>query len=219
MEPKIVTVSPSAFGFLYEECPSCYYHEALGLRKRPRTPFLTIFTSIDLAMKEHFDSRLWHRLAEDGQRFRIISQGRWVKSQPIPIAGGENQLVIRGIYDSMIAFEHEARSICDFKTSPVNPALVAKYTRQLHSYAFALEHPAVGNPISIERLGLAVFEPQTFTANGAEAATLGGRFAWIDMPRDDGALGVFLEDVGRLLSGAPPSPSPACACCSYRDAA
>jgi hypothetical protein len=161
-------------------------------------------------MKEHFDSRLWHRLAEDGPRFRIVSQGRWVKSQPIPIAGGEMQLIIRGIYDSMIAFEDEARGICDFKTSPVKPALVGKYARQLHSYAFALEHPAVG---------LAVFEPQTFTANDAKAATLRGRFAWIDVSRDDGAFGIFLEDIGRLLGGAPPPPSPACAFCSYREAA
>jgi len=197
MEPKIITVSPSAFGFLYEECASCYYHEALGLRKRPRTPFPAIFTAIDLAMKEHFDSRPWHRPTQDGPRFRIVAQGRWVKSQPIPVAGGELELVIRGIYDSLIAFEDEGRGICDFKTSPVKPALVGKYGRQLHSYAFALEHPAAGNPMTIDRLGLAVFEPQTFTADGAKAATLGGRFAWIDVPRDDDAFGTFLEDVGR----------------------
>lgn len=219
MIPTTVTVSPSGFGFLYEECQSCYYHEALGIRKRPRTPFPTVFTTIDRAMKQHFESRIWHRLGERGLHFRMLSQGRWVKSAPIALPGTGVQLVIRGLYDSLIAFEDERRAICDFKTSPVRSELIGKYARQLHSYAHALEHPADGPSQTINTLGLAVFEPEHFSSNDLDAATLRGRFAWLAVERDDAAFSAFLWDVAVLLAGPPPEPNPDCGFCAYREAA
>jgi len=169
-------------------------------------------------MKQHFDSRIWHRLGP-GQQFRMVSQGRWVKSAPIVVPGTGVQLVIRGLYDSLIAFEDERRAICDFKTSPVRAELVGKYARQLHSDAYALEHPADGPAQPTDTLGLAVFEPEHFSSNDVDSATLRGRFAWLEVERDDAAFSAFLREVATLIAGEPPAPSPTCGFCAYREAA
>jgi hypothetical protein len=48
---KTVSVSPSSFGFLYDDRKACFYLDAHRIAKRPRAPFPAIFNTIDLAMK------------------------------------------------------------------------------------------------------------------------------------------------------------------------
>lgn len=217
MPNQIITLAPSGFGFLYEECQTCYYYESLGIRKRPRTPFPAIFSTIDLAMKRHFSSADWH--GGDDWRFRIVSQGRWVKSCAIEFPEVPVSLAIRGSYDSLIAFESAEHAVCDFKTSAIRPNLVPKYARQLHAYALALEQPAVGAPIRIDRLGLGVFEPNCFSSEADQRAILGGKLGWLEIPKEHESFRSFLREVAILLSGDPPPPNEACGFCAYREAA
>jgi hypothetical protein len=170
-------------------------------------------------MKRYFESREWHRFECGGEAFRVVSRGRWVASAPIPIPGTDISLVIRGIYDSLITFHDDAHAVCDFKTSPVRPNLVDKYRRQLNAYAMALERPAKGEPQSIDRLGLAVFEPSSFASTEAQSATLGGRLLWVEVDRDMEAFFAFLTDVATLLAGPEPEANPTCTFCNYRRAA
>lgn len=218
MENRIVTVSPSSFAFLVEECPKCYYLETLKVRKRPRTPFPAIFTAIDLAMKRHFESAVWHTVARNEKRFRIENQGKWVESAPYHVPGTDLALVIRGVYDSCVLFEDGTRAICDFKTSPVRPELATKYSRQLHAYAWALENPAHGEPLEVHSMGLAVFEPQFFAANETDGGILRGNLSWIEILRDR-EFETFLGTTGTLLAGNEPASSPGCTFCAYHEAA
>ena len=155
-------VSPSSFGFLADECPRCYYHEVHGMKKRPRMPFPAIFSQIDSAMKTHLSNGS-HILDSSLPAMTIEDQGRRVISRPIPIAGTDTNLVIRGNYDSLVAFDDDALGVVDWKTTRVRPDLVAKYGRSLHAYAYAIEHPAEKAARRIGRLGLGVFEPNHFS--------------------------------------------------------
>jgi len=209
-------VSPSAFGFLYDECPACYYHAVHGLRRRPRTPFPSIFTAIDRAMKTHFSRPGWHSIAGERRRFRVVAQDGWVRSAPIPVRGHDLTLTIRGTFDSVVQFEDRRVVLCDWKTAPVKVELVPKYSRQLHAYVFALEHPALDSFRRIDEIGLGVFEPSAFASSADAPASLTGAFTWLPMPRDDAGFARFLQDVGQLL-GRPtaPPPSPTCGFCAY----
>jgi len=214
-----LVVSPSAFGFLYEECPACYYNTVHGLRRRPQTPFPSIFTSIDRAMKDHFDGPGWHSISGERRRFRVKMQDGRVRSAPIPVHGHDLTLTIRGTLDSVLQFEDGQCALCDWKTAPVRVDLLPKYSRQLHAYTFALEHPALDRVWQIDELGLGVFEPAAFDAGRGAPASLIGGLTWLSVQRDDAAFARFLQTVGQLLAKptAPP-PSPTCQFCAYRAA-
>ena len=216
---KDLIVSPSSFGFLYEECPACYYNTVHGLLRRPQTPFPSIFTQIDRAMKQHFSTPGWHSVTGERRRFKVVAHDGWVRSAPIPIRGYDLTLTIRGTFDSVLRFEDGRHALCDWKTAPIKPELLPKYSRQLHAYVYALEHPAFDVDRRIDELGLGIFEPLAFDLPAGTAANLSGQMIWLPMHRDGVAFASFLQDVGRLLAlPDAPAPSPNCAFCAYRAA-
>ena len=180
-------VSPSTFGFLYDECQRCFYLDTHRLRKRPRSPFPTIFSTIDLSIKPISRDHC-NVICGLNHKFRIESKGKWVRSSPLSSSDGGLPLVINGFYDSVLTLRDGSRAICDFKTSPVKPDLVSRDARQLHGYAWALERPQSGLPQRIHRLGLGVFNPTTFYLKGRKSASLSGKFKWVEIPRDDYCL-------------------------------
>lgn len=212
-------LSPSSFGFLADECSRCYYLEAHGLRKRPRTPFPAIFSQIDSAMKAHLAEGS-HVLDPTLPPLRIVAQGRRVVSRPIQIPGSDIDLVIRGSYDSLVSFEDGVLGVVDWKTTRVRPDLVEKYGRSLHAYAYAIEHPAVDAARTIGRLGLGVFEPNHFAYADGGVARLDGSFSWIDIPRDHHEFRLFIRRIGSLLAGeTAPRASYGCGFCAYAEVA
>lgn len=214
-----LVVAPSAFGFLYDECKACYYNQVHGIRKRPRTPFPSIFNTIDHAMKAHLAATQCNCFNGDGRSFAVESQGRWVLSTPIPIDDTDLSIVIRGSYDTVLRFANGRSALCDLKTAPVKAELVSKYSRQLHGYTLALECPARGSALLVDELGLAVFEPSTFAMSGVEAS-LSGTMTWLPVDRDDAAFHHFIQEVGQLLAApVAPAPAPDCGFCIYREAA
>lgn len=112
--------------------------------------------------------------------------------------------------------------LCDFKTAPVKPEYLDKYWVQLHAYAYALEHPAPGSlhVSTVDRLGLAVFEPGVFSYDTNGGAALSGPMRWIDLARDDDRFISFLSDVAKVIEAVePPASSRSCGFCRYRLAA
>ncbi|MBV8223115.1 MAG: PD-(D/E)XK nuclease family protein [Candidatus Eremiobacteraeota bacterium] len=216
---KDLIVSPSSFGFLYEECPACYYNTVHGLLRRPQTPFPSIFTQIDRAMKQHFSGPGWHSVSGERRRFKVIAHDGWVRSSPIPVRGHDLTLTIRGTFDSVLRFEDGHHALCDWKTAPVKVDLLPKYSRQLHAYTFALGHPAIDQIQRLDELGLGVFEPAAFDSSAGSPASLTGGLTWLPMDRDDLAFARFIQAVGQLLAlPAAPPPAPTCGFCAYRAA-
>jgi hypothetical protein len=71
----------------------------------------------------------------------------------------------------------------------------------------------------ITKLGLLVFEPDSFCNKSVNAASLEGNMKWIEIPRDDGSFLEFLAEVMSVLEQpSPPGGAPSCEWCQYRDA-
>ena len=53
-EPGWLSLAPSDFAFLWDECTRCFYLKVVRREGRPRTPFPNVFGTIDRAMKRHY---------------------------------------------------------------------------------------------------------------------------------------------------------------------
>jgi hypothetical protein len=111
----------------------------------------------------------------------------------------------------------------DFKTSQPSPAHIGFYGRQLHAYAYALEHPApkaLGlHPV--KRLGLLYLDPVDIDhLPDQRRITYGGEVTWTEIPLEMERFMDFMSGVLTVLAQPePPPPSEGCAFCAYREEA
>ena len=223
MSNRCWKLSPSDFAFLWEECPRCFYLEVVRGFPRPRPAMPKVFTQIDEQMKACCEGRRTETLAPDMPAGVFEFGERWVESQPIDVylPDAVHRCLIRGRFDTVVRLDDGGYAVVDFKTSERRADHVPLYARQLHAYAYALEHPAPGafalGPVT--RLGLLVFEPEKFAREAGGQGTLTGGLSWIEIPRDDGMLFGFLAEVLSVLERPePPGGAPLCDWCVYRDA-
>ncbi len=214
-------LSPSDLTFLWDECPRCFYLKVgMGIN-RPPTAFPRIFGKIDLLMKRLFQDKDTGDLAPELPPGRILFGERWVESLPIALPGSQ-PVFIRGKFDSVVAFDDGSYGVVDFKTSEPSPKHIPFYGRQLHAYAYALEHPAPGKlslqPIS--RLGLLCVEPIDITRDDTRRISYVGDVTWLEIPKEEAGFLAFIGQVIDLLSlPEPPPAAENCGFCQYRAAA
>jgi len=159
-----------------------------------------------------------HAFGSGQPKFQIAYPSQMVTSLPVVLEKRQVQLVIRGLFDSVVEFENGELAVCDFKTATVKNEYHDKYGRQLHGYAYALQHPA-GTSLAIpdvKRLGLGVFEPAAFKLDPQAGAALLGGTSWIEIPYNDASFMAFLDEVAAVLERSePPPPDLGCAFCRY----
>jgi hypothetical protein len=215
-------LSPSDLTFLWDECPRCFYLKVRHQLAQPQRPMAAIYNRIDRAMKLYYRGRraedVHHSLPEGVVEF----DDRWVESAPYTSENGGHSCYFRGKFDSVIRFADGSYAVIDFKTSEPRPEHVPFYGRQLHAYAYAMEHPAAGGlrlgPVT--RLGLVCIEPDALERSDDGRMALLGQATWLEIPRDDAAFFAFVEEVlARLAGDAPPPADPRCLWCRYREAA
>jgi hypothetical protein len=217
---RLFTLSPSEFGFLWQECKRCYYLKVTQKYARPGI-FPKIFTVIDNQMRQRFEKQRTEKVAPELPPGVFDCRDQWVQSAPISIAGRGTLCVVRGKLDALVRFDDGSFAVVDFKTSSQSDRNVATYTRQLSAYAYALENAAPGQTSvrPVRRLGLLVFDPQSFSSE-KKTAELAGTLTWAEIPRDDKAFLDFLNEVAAVLDlPAAPPPTPGCTWCGYREAA
>ena len=91
----------------------------------------------------------------------------------------------------------------DLKTTVPKLDHVATYARQLHAYAWALEHPASDLPARVSSRGVLCIQPDSYEAQGTRAGLLGA-IRWVPVQRDDQG---FLEFLVGVMSVLPPPPA------------
>src|SRR5262245_24913680 len=79
-------LAPSDFAFLYAQCPYCFVMKVRYGRARPRTPFPSVFSRIDAAMKERYFAGRAEDLI-DGLPAGVIGGSEWVKSEDMWLPG------------------------------------------------------------------------------------------------------------------------------------
>jgi CRISPR/Cas system-associated exonuclease Cas4 (RecB family) len=219
MNMNTYKLSPSDLTFLWDECKRCFYLKVVHKIARPSAPFPAIFTRIDGLMKDFFAGKNTHEIFPGLPPGLVQFGEKWVESQPISLPEHSSICYIRGKFDTVVRFDDSSYGVVDFKTSTPKPTHLAFYGRQLHAYAYALEHAEVSkfslSPIS--RLGLLVVEPNEMerTADGRIAYL--GEVTWQEVPRDEAAFLLFLGEVMSVLEQpTPPEPAEKCAYCQYR---
>ena len=223
MTRRCWTLSPADLTALWEECPRCFYLDVVRGFPRPRPAPPAVIARIDAQLKACVDGRRTETLAPEMPAGVFELDERWVESRPLDVHLPDTVLhcLVRGRLDTVVRLDDGGWAVVDFKTSERAPERVALDARQLHAYAWALEHPAPGalalGPVT--RLGLLLFEPEKFAREGDGLGALTGGLSWIEIPRDDAMLFGFLAEVLSVLERAePPGGAPLCEWCVYRDA-
>jgi len=214
----IYNLSPSDLTFLWDECKRCFYLK-VKYKILFRGPFPGMFGKMgDLTSNFYLDkpsSEISPELPAGFVKFRE----KWVKSAPISFPDTTTQCIIKGRFDAIMAFEDGSYGIIDYKTSDASKEKAAFYSRQLSTYAYALENPAPGaQSISpITRLGLFIITPNRYERMRNGELAFVTRTTWMEVPRDDATFLALLGEIVRLLDmPTPPDPAEDCGLCNYR---
>jgi hypothetical protein len=181
-----------------------------------------IFLQIDRLMTAYFQGQPTSALSHNLPAGVVRHGQKWVESRPVTFPHHSHGCYLRGRLDTVLAFDDGGYAVVDYKTSRPRPYHVTFYSRQLHAYAYALEHPAPGklHLAPVTRLGLLVFEPSALDRVGGERLGYLGEVTWLEVAKDDGRFLAFLDEVlGVLEQPAPPAGRDDCPWCAYRDAA
>jgi hypothetical protein len=214
-------LSPSMLTFFWDECPRCFYLQVVKGISRPPAAFPKVFSRIDSLMKRLFADQPASKVSPDLPPGKITLQGKWVTSESINFPGIDAACYIKGAFDSVISFDDGTYAVVDFKTSQPSPAHIGFYGRQLHAYAYALEHPApkaLGlHPV--ERLGLLYLDPVDIDHSPDHHRIIyGGEVSWVQIPLQMEKFKEFMSGVLSLLSlKEPPPPAESCFYCAYRE--
>jgi hypothetical protein len=212
-------LSPSDFAFLHDECARCFYLKVRHDVPRPRTPMASIYKQTEGAIITRLRSEELSSIVGGAPRGCVRYGERWVRSHVITFPDLRSTCFISGKFDLLVDLQAGGYAVPDIKMSKVKDPYLVKYGRQLHSYAYALEHPRPGSLLlrPIERLGLIVFEPDAFANGEPGNGFLCGTVSWVDIQRDDAAFMRFLAGVVAMLEEPmPPEASPDCGWCRYR---
>lgn len=204
-------LSPSDFAYLYEECKLCYYLKIKHGIAQPSMPMPGVFSAINTRLQGNLLGKSLRTLSPDLPDGQVITQEGWVDSILIP----ETSVFIKGKYDLLIKNPDGTHTLVDLKISQPQADKIDKYQTQLTAYKYALEHPKVGEPIIVTRLGLLIFYPEAVSFEDG-TARLDFPAHWLPVPIDVKGFLTFIKSVDQLLSGPMPHESKTCKWCQYR---
>ena len=212
-------LSPSDLTFSYEGCKRCFYLKMVHNIPQPSIPLPSIFSKIAGLLKNHYDGKHTselHVALPPG----IVSYGeKNVRSEIIQLPNHKATFYISGRFDIVVSFEDGTYGVIDFKTGNPNRESANLYSRQLHAYAYALEHAAPRalalSPIT--KMGLLYFYPSIIHQQSIEQLFYTAEITWIEVEKGEKGFLTFIEQVLDVLeSPLPPEHSPSCQWCSYQ---
>lgn len=212
-------LSPSDLTFLYDGCKHCFVLKVKHGISQPSIPLPGVFSIISSLQKNHYSGQRTNDFCPELPPGTVTLGEKHVRSTPIQLSDLENTCSIAGRFDILVEFDDQTYGVIDFKTGNPREEKVDMYSRQLHAYAYALEHPAENalalSPVS--RVGLLFFSPDKCMNIGSNRQILEGQMNWIGIIRDDDSFMSFLRNVVLLLDGPLPTPDPdKCVWCQYR---
>ncbi len=211
-------LSPSDLTFLYGGCKRCFYQKVVNGISQPSMPLPSIFSKIAGLLKNHYDGKHTNELHVNLPP-GVVSHGeKHVRSQIIQLRNHESTCYINGRFDIVVSFKDGTYGVIDFKTSNPNTESVYLYSRQLHAYAYALEHPAPKalNLLPISKIGLLFFYPDSINQQSIERLSYEAEVTWIEIRKNEEDFLEFIDEVMDVLElpEAPEHP-PNCQWCNY----
>jgi len=211
-------LSPSDMTFLYEQCKRCYYLKIVHNINPPSIVLPAIFAKIAGLLKNHYDGRRTSELHRDLEPGIVAYAEKRVKSKSIRFQDYKSSCFINGRFDIVIHFDDDSYGVIDFKTGKPHEANIGLYSRQLHAYAYALEHPAPGalslSPVT--KMGLLYFYPSEISQTSVERLSYEAEIQWVEIDKNEEDFMEFVREVlGVLDKSEPPEPSEDCQWCDY----
>jgi len=211
-------LNPSDLTFSYEGCKRCFYLKMVHGITQPSIPLPSIFSKIAGLLKNHYDGKHTSELHVDLPP-GVISHGeKNVRSQVIELFNHEATCYISGRFDIVVSFEDGTYGVTDFKTSDPSKESAKLYSRQLHAYAYALEHPSSGalSLYPVTKLGLLYFYPNSVNQRSIDRLSYDAEITWIEIEKNEKGFLDFVDKVLNVLdSPEPPEHSPNCQWCNY----
>lgn len=212
MANALLKITPSDFKYLWEECKYCYYEKVVNNSLRPSTPFPGIFNKMNGQMQTMAIGREVSELVKELPAGKFNSQEVFLKSKAIP---NRSMCYVTGRLDILTEFEDGTYGIIDLKITDPRDESLYKFSRQLHAYKYAMEHPDEGDPITISKLGLIVVSPQEVSFHKGHIF-FRTRPIWKEFEINMNDFFEFIDGISDFLKGNAPSPSPSCSFCKYR---
>ncbi len=211
-------LSPSDLTFSYEGCKRCFYQKVVNGIAQPSIPLPSIFSKIAGLLKDHYDGKPTNELHADLPPGFVSHGEKNVRSNVIQLRNHDVTCYISGRFDIVVSFDDGSYGVIDFKTSNPNTEAINLYIRQLHAYAYALEHPAPRalalSPVT--KLGLLYFYPTSVNQQSIERLSYDADIVWIEIRKDEEDFLEFIDEVlGVLESPEAPEHSPNCQWCGY----
>lgn len=211
-------LSPSDLTFAYEECKRCFYQKVANNIAPPSMPLPSIFTKIASLLKNHYDGKHTSELHTALPPGTVSHGEKSVRSDVIHLRNHTITCSITGRFDIVVSFDDGTYGVIDFKTGNPNTESVYLYGRQLHAYAYALEHPAPNALFlaPVTKLGLLYFYPSNISQESVERLSYDADIVWIEMRKDEEGFLNFIDEVLDVLE-VPEAPehSPNCQWCNY----
>jgi hypothetical protein len=211
-------LSPSDLTFLYEGCKRCFYLKVVNNITQPSIPLPSVFSQIASLLKNHYDGKhtsQLHAALPPG----VVSLGeKYVRSTPIKLQNHEATCYISGRFDIVVSFDDGTYGVIDFKTGNPGRESANLYSRQLHAYAYALEHaaPRALSLYPISKVGLLYFYPSSVKQDSIERLLYNSEITWVEIEKDEQGFLKFIDEVlGVLELPAIPDHSPTCQWCNY----
>lgn len=211
-------LSPSDLTFLYEGCKRCFYLKMVHNIAQPSIPLPSIFTKIAGLLKNHYDGKHTSELHVNIPPGTISHGEKYVRSQIIQLPKHNDTCYISGRFDIVVSFEDRTYGVIDFKTSNPNTESASLYSRQLHAYAYALEHPDPGALAlyPVTKLGLLYFHPSRVGQQSMEQLSYEADITWVEIKKDEPSFLNFIDELLDVLeSPKAPEHSPNCPWCKY----
>ena len=147
----------------------------------------SIFSKIAGLLKDYFNGKPTNELHVDLPS-GIVSHGeKWVRSQIIQLPNHKSTCYINGRFDIVVSFDDGTYGVIDFKTSEPGKNSARMYSRQLHTYTYALEHPA-NNALALSpvtKLGFLYFYPDNITQQSIDRLNYGAEIVWVEVEKDE----------------------------------
>jgi len=211
-------LSPSDLTFLYEGCKRCFYLKVTQKITQPSIPLPSIFTKIAGLLKEYYDGKRTEELHPDLPPGVVKYGEKWVESKNINFRNHRDTCYIKGRFDIVVEFDDGTYGVYDFKTGNPEGEYSSFYSRQLHSYAYALENPADGalslSPVS--KLGLLYFHPTEVSQNQVDWLSFDAKIHLVEIEKDEQKFLSFMDGILNLIEPPElPEASPDCQWCKY----
>ena len=213
-------LSPSDLTFTYEGCKRCFYHKVVENITLPSMPFPAIFSKMASLLKNHYDGKHTSELHVALPPGTVSHGEKNVRSEIIQLSNHKATCYISGRFDIVVSFNDGSYGVIDFKTGKPSKESAGLYSRQLHAYAYALEHPSTNalalSPVT--KLGLLYFFPESVSQQNIERLAYESEITWVEIEKDEQGFLKFMDKVLDVLElTEAPKYSPNCQWCGCEE--